>query len=102
MRKLAFSFLTLLLTFSILSIDVYASDVKYSEQELNEILIDSGMPEYEVNTYDFDLKETIVKNSGENLEYVTSSTQSFIRNEETGGTNKHLKYNNSTSCDSEK
>ncbi|WP_339834117.1 hypothetical protein [Paenibacillus sp. FSL R7-0272] len=84
MRKLAFSFLTLLLTFSILSIDVYASDVKYSEQELNEILIDSGMPEYEVNTYDFDLKETIVKNSGENLEYVTSSTQSFIRNEETG------------------
>lgn len=84
MKKITISFLTLLMTFSIISVSVSASDITYSEQELNNILIKSGMPENEVKSYDFELKQTIVKNSGEDLVYVSSSTKSFIRNEETG------------------
>lgn len=56
----------------------------YSESNLNDILLNSGMPQNLLDTLDNDQKTFIIENSGENLEFVAYSTDELATNPVTG------------------
>lgn len=62
----------------------FAEDSKYSEAELNQILLDSGMPQDVLNSLDFNEKSLIVTESGEDLKYKGSSQSAYRVNATTG------------------
>lgn len=56
----------------------------YSDGEIDAILRNAGVPLNKINEMEIGTKRVIVENSGEDLEYVGSQPQYFVRNIETG------------------
>lgn len=72
--------MTLLLTIS----NAESNNQQYTDKEINTILDKAGVPKSLMDELDVSTKRFIVENSGDNLEYVGSKAQYFVRNPETG------------------
>jgi hypothetical protein len=83
-RKTAATFLlsTLFLTTLGSSASAVPAAKPYTEQELNRILINAGVPVTVLSQMDFENKRFIVKNSGENLKFKGSHLSKFEHNQD--------------------
>ncbi|MGC6586657.1 hypothetical protein ACPV3A_17020 [Paenibacillus sp. Dod16] len=77
------------LTFSMSSYTAAAdgdtpSPKTYTEDELDQILTDSGMTDRDLQELDFYEKEFIVQSSGEDLEFLGTSSTYYIQDSQTG------------------
>ncbi|MGW9124843.1 hypothetical protein ACWGPW_07560 [Paenibacillus chitinolyticus] len=84
MKKVMSLVLLSMLTIALIPSVSFAKDKNYTEKQLNQILIKSGMPVNVIESLDVDYKRTIVTNSGENLKYAGSQVKTFHRDDETG------------------
>ncbi len=83
-KRLLASFLSLVVlssTFT-LTVDANSSNIEYSENELNELLLTSGYPEAELNEMSLYDKSFIIKNSGEVLQYDGSVEEKYYVKED--------------------
>ncbi|WP_168123874.1 hypothetical protein [Paenibacillus sp. HB172176] len=85
MKKSSLVVLSLILALSIVPAGVSAKNSpvdpqnvnNYSDEDINQILINSGMPEEKVEQTDIDLKRAIIRDNGENLSYTGSENKDY-------------------------
>lgn len=83
MKKMISLLTVLALTFTISMGTTFAEKTTYTETELNTILTKAEVPQTILEGMDYDLKNFIVTNSGEDLKFADSTTQEYIRDQKT-------------------
>ncbi|KRF20052.1 hypothetical protein [Paenibacillus sp. Soil787] len=87
MKKTIIALLVLVLALSVVSSSVFAKETRkvYTEDQVNTLLTQAGVPQDVLNGMDVDTKKFIIENSGDNkLKFVNSSTENFVRDPQTG------------------
>lgn len=86
MKKTFTALLIFVLSLSVVSSSAFAkgSQKVYNENQLNTFLSKAGVPQDVLNGMDIDTKRFIIENSGEELKFVNSTTDNFVRSLETG------------------